>query len=201
MTTFPTDPRVTRLCRYTIASADMYFTEMEQRDVFVCGDAENKLHIWGEVSGAGSATAIDLSQVFLEYALYCCSWCSTPEAQYHMHNFGEQLGASLAKYLGELIPLRLTTNPAMAGLNLVLEAMHACHSVEPAGPESDLILADCALETAARHSGLADVQLAHHGINAMCQSLMAFLNPRLAVSASPDDRADFVFVVTLPVPA
>ncbi len=201
MTTCPTEPRVTRLCRYTIASADMYFSEMEQRDVFVCGDAEQGLRIWGEVSGAGPATAIELSQAFLEYALYCCSWCSSAEAHYHMHSFGEQLGASLAKYLSDIIPFRSTANPAMVALNLVLEAMNACHSVEPAGPESDLILVDCALQTAARHSGLTDVQLAHHGINAMCQSLLNSLNPKLAVSTSPDDRPDFVFVVTLPVPA
>lgn len=201
MTTCPSEPCVTRLCRYTIASADMYFAEMEQRDVFVSVGGEHELCIWGEVSGAGSATAIDLCQVFLEYALYCRSWCSSSEAHYHMHGFGEQIGNALAKYLGGVVRLRAAVNPALAGLDLVLEAMHACHSSEPAGPESDLIVVDCALETAARRSGMGDVELAHHGINAMCQSLMRALNPGLAVSAAPDDRPDFVFVTRLQLPA
>ena len=201
MKTIEYDLHVTRLCRYTIASADMYFSEMEQRDVCVCGDVEGGLCIWAEASGQGPGTRIDLSQIFLEYALYCRSWCNSAEAHYHMHGFGEQLGSALAGFIGEMARFKATGNHAVPALKLVLDAMHACHKIEPAGPESDLIMVDCPLETAARHSGLGDVELAHHGINIMCQSLMRAMNPSLLVSTSEADSPEFIFTITSAVHA
>jgi len=49
METQVSSPPITRIGRYTIASSDMYYSEMGQRDVCVCDDPEKGLRVWGEM--------------------------------------------------------------------------------------------------------------------------------------------------------
>ena len=99
MITKPYEPSTLRLFQYVVASADMYYAEQEQRDVFLGRDDAGHIRIWGQTANGGPSTRIGLCRVFLEYGLYCSSWCSRAEANYHMQNFGDRLGHRLAKYL------------------------------------------------------------------------------------------------------
>src|SRR5512135_2818517 len=92
-------PNTLRLGQYSVSSGDMYFAELEQREVLLGKDSAGHIRIWAETSGGGASAKIGLCRVFLEYALYCSSWCSRAEARYHMENFGERLGRGLARYL------------------------------------------------------------------------------------------------------
>jgi hypothetical protein len=189
------DSNVTRLCGYTIASADMYYSEMGQRDVFICVDGQKGFCIWGEMSGAGPSSAINLCDIFLEYALYSKSWCSSEEARYNMVSFGERLGRSLGKYFQKNFPGMVSGDVALKALECILAEMNASPSIEHSESEVCFVVSDFPLEEAARHSGLRDVELAHYGINAMCESLVHTMNPSLTISVSSEIRPEFAFTI------
>lgn len=199
MTNQYSEPHTAHLFRYVIASADMYYSEMEQRDVFLASDEQGNFRIWGETA-EGSSTEIDLCEIFLEYALYCYTWCSTAEAFYHMQDFGEHIGQSLAKYLGNPPPL-ISENPMAGALECVFKTMDVCLTIEHCESEVRFIATSCPLEKAAERSGLRNVELAHYGINTMCQSLIHAMNPDLTLSASPETGREFIFTILMPAAA
>ena len=63
--------KATLICRYPIASSDMYYSEVGQRDVYVRDDLVHGFQIWGQLTGTGEETAISLCEIFLEYAMLC----------------------------------------------------------------------------------------------------------------------------------
>ena len=192
---------ITRLRRYSIASADMYYCEVNQRDVCVCDDPEKGLRIWGEIPGGRAVTAVGLCQIFLEYAMYCQTWRDESQTCCNMRGFGECLGAALARYIQDNIPLERTTNPGAYALKCVLESMNAHFTVEQVGPELRFIVDGCQLRETADQTGLREVELAHQGINALCQSLIHTLDPELVVRAPLEAHADHIFSVTTTVNA
>ena len=190
---------VTHLCRYPIASADMYYEEVNQRDVCVCDDPEKGFRIWGEIPGAGDVTAVGLCHVLLEYAMYCQTWRDSSQAYCHMQQFGEHLGIALAKYLRDSISMAGAANPGSCALECVLESMNAHFTVEQIGPELQFIVAGCPLHETAEQTGLREVELAHWGLNALCQSLVHAIEPDLNVQAPLEVGVDHIFAVMTPV--
>ena len=199
MITYISDPCATRLFRYPIASADMYYCEVNQRDVYVSDDPEDGLRIWGEIPGGGPVTAIDLCQIFLEYAMYCQTWRDQSQAHRQMTDFGESLGEALAKYLKANAPVDLVTNPGACALECVLESMGANFTVEQVDAELRFAVASCPLREAARRTGLMEVELAQCGIDALCQSLIRAIDPDLMVYIPPERQVNYTLSVMAPV--
>ena len=199
MTTPSVEGHVTHLFRYEIASADMYYTEMEQRDVFLSCDEQVNFRFWGEITNGGPSTTIDLFEIFLEYGMYCCSWAGAEEACYHMQDFGERLGRSLAKQLKENIPSSISENSAIAALKHIFETVNARPSLEEhIGGEVRFAIENFPLSKVAKRSGLQNIELARHGINAMCQSLLQNMIPCLTLNASSDAESEFIFTILAP---
>jgi len=199
MTTQPVKEQdVTHLLRYTIASADMYYTELEQRDIFLYCDGQGNSRIWGEIANGGSSTTIGLFEMFLEYAMYCCSWAGRAEVLFYMQTFGERLGKSLAKHLENIIPISISEDLVIQSLKCIFSAEHASFSIEHVDCGTRLIVSDNPLEKTANRSGLHNVEFARHGINAMCQSLVHGIDPNLALSASFDAQSEFIFTILTP---
>lgn len=199
MMTQVSERRVTRLCRYPIASADMYYYEVEQRDVCVRDDPEKGFRIWGEIPDVGATTAIGLCEVFLEYAMYCQTWRDLSQAYHSMQAFGERLGKALARYIQDNPPAAMAANLGACALECVLESMNAHFTVEQVGSELRFIVAGCPLHETAERTSLMEVELAHHGINALCQSLIHAIDPDLVVRAPLEARVDHIFSVMTPV--
>ena len=191
--------RVAHLCLYRIASADMYYCEVNQRDVCVCDDPEKGFRIWGEIPGGRAVTAVDLCQIFLEYAMYCQQWRDLSQARCNMQEFGECLGVALAQYIQDSVPVERAVNLGAYALQCVLESMNARFTVKQVGPESCFIVAGCQLRETAEHTGLMEVELAHYGINALCQSLIHAIDPNLVVHVPLEARVDHIFSVMTPV--
>ena len=200
MKTQPVEPHVACLLRYAIASADMYYDEMEQRDVYLNCDEQGNFRIWGEIADEGPASAIDLFEIFLEYALCCCAWPCMAEAFSYMQDFGECLGRALAKQLKDSLPSSKSENAALQALKHIFETVGSHPTEEHVGAEARCIVANHPLEQAAQRSGLRNIELAHHGINAMCQSLIQGLDPGLTLNASPETRPEFIFTILAPGP-
>lgn len=185
-----------RLCSYAVASGDMYYAEMEQRDIYAWDDPQRGFRVWGELRGGGPATAVDLCQMLLEYAMYLRSWCREPEARYNMQDFGERLGHALASLLKQSPPVRMDTNPGACALMCVLESMNVQITIEQVGPELHFLLAECPLVEVARRTGLREVELAHAGVNALCQSLAHAIDPGLQITIPLLGRGELVYSLT-----
>ena len=148
------EQRITRLCRYCIASADMYYCEVDQREVCVCNDPAKGLRIWGEIPGEGAITSVTLCQIFLEYAMYCQTWRDSSQAHCAMQKFGECLGAALARYVQDNISLEQTTNRGAYALECVLKSMNAHFTIEQVGPELHFVVTGCQLQETAEQTRL-----------------------------------------------
>ena len=200
--TFPRlETSAAHLFRYEIASADMYFSEMEQRDVYIGRDDEGRVRIWGELVSGGPSTRVELCRVFLEYALYCGSCYNSAEAHYHMQTFGERIGRRLAEYLRKNPVLVTSKNQALGALECLFGTISAHFFEDYAQSGVRFVVTDCPLEEASKRSGLPNIELARHGINAMCQGLCHGMDPDLVIRTLPSNRPELAFTLSLPVAA
>ena len=77
--------KATLICRYPIASSDMYYSEVGQRDVYVRDDLVHGFQIWGQLTGTGEETAISLCEIFLEYLFHIFLCFAFAEIKSHHH--------------------------------------------------------------------------------------------------------------------
>jgi hypothetical protein len=185
----------TLICRYPIASTDMYYSEVGQRDVFVRDDLAQGFQIWGELTGAGEETSISLCEIFLEYALSCQTGYEENQAYGMMESFGSGLGQAVAMYMLDSVFLDGFPNPGVCALECVLETLKVNFTVHQLGPELRFIICDCPFEKTAAQTGLPQSELAHVGLNAMCQGLLYVIQPELPVASPVDDRYDHIFAI------
>lgn len=191
-------PDVKRIGRYTIASSDMYYSEMGQREICVCDDPEKGLRIWGEMPMGGAATTIDLCQIFLEYGLFCQTSRDAEQSYNEMKSFGEHLGMKLAEYIQNTPLIKSSNDPGACALESVLEAIHAHLTIEHIGPELRFMVADCPLLDVSKRSGLKEIELAQFGFNVMCQSLIQIIDPRLLLHVLDGDESGQIFTILKP---
>ncbi len=186
------------LFRYVVASADMYYAEEQQRDVLLGRDARGHIRIWGVTHDGDPSSRIHLAQVFLEYALYCCAWCGPDEALFHMQDLGQHLGHRLAAYLQDNPALLAADDPMLRALQQVSGTFGADCIEQHLDSGVRFLVSHCELEDVARSSGLCHLELAHHGINALCRTLILDMSPQSVVATAPDSLPEFMFTVTAP---
>ncbi len=189
------------LCQYTLASMDMYYAELEQRQVFIGSDENRHVKIWAERANGGPSKKAELCRIFLEYSLYCNSWCNPAEAHYHMQRFGEKLGKHLANYLRQNPGAVTGDNPAVGALECLFGSIGACYSLDYVEAGMRFLVTQCPLEHAAKDLGIPSVELARHGINAMCRRMLLDMSPGATVSTAPEFSPQFMFTIRAAVPA
>jgi hypothetical protein len=187
--------RPTLICRYPIASADMYYNEVGQRDVYAFDDLVHGFQIWGELTGAGEQTTISLCEIFLEYAMFCQTGFDESQSYALMESFGSGLGQAVAMYMLDNIFLDGFPNPGVCALECVLETLRVDFTIHQIGPELRFIICDCPFDRTAGQTGLPQSELAHTGLNAMCQGLLKIIQPELPVESPVDERYDHIFAI------
>ncbi len=188
-------PHITQLFSYPIASGDIYYSVINERMLCVCDDPVQGLHIWGEIPGGGIDNAADLCQVFSEYAMTCAAGNEEAQAFRNMESFGNRLGEALAVYIKNSTSMDMSKNPGARSLECILEAMNAQFTIEQRDKEQRFVLESCPLCSEAKQKSLYDVDLAHYGINALCQSLIHALDPNSDVHALASQQGDHTFLV------
>jgi formate transporter len=181
---------------FTIASGDMYYSEMNQRDIYVRDDPASGFHIWGEFPDGGSACT-DLGEVLLEYAMSAAAQGDLPQAYRQMDRFGKRLGESLALQILRGTPGENSTSRAACALECVLEAMDVHFVVDQDGDELIYTLDFCPLCEKSERTGLSQVELAHHGLNALCHTMIRALDPEFRVRLPRQPGADRIFRMIL----
>jgi hypothetical protein len=187
--------RATLLCRYPIASSDMYYAEIGQRDIYAWDDPRRGFRIWGELTGGGAETSIPLCEVFLEYAMLCQSSGDETQAYYQMESFGTGLGKTIAIYILDNVLGNAISNPGACALECLLESLNLNFTLHQIGPELRFIICECPFEQTALRTGLPYSELTHVGINAMCQALLHVIQPELPIETPVDERVDHIFAI------
>jgi len=189
------------ICRYPIASADLYYNEVGQRDVYAFDDLVHGFQIWGELTGAREQTSISLCEIFLEYAMFCQTGFDEGQTYTRMESFGSGLGQAVAMYMLDNIFLDGFPNPGVCALECVLETLRVDFTIHQIGPELRFIICDCPFDRTAGQTGLPQSELAHVGLNAMCQGLLKIIQPELPVASPIDERYDHIFAIDTQITA
>jgi formate transporter len=184
------------LFRFNITSADMFHSEVAQRAIYVRDDPDTGFHIWGEITGGAGVPPADLGAVLLEYAMTCAAHCSLPDAYRQMDTFGKNLGEALAVCIIQGTPAEKGAHRATCGLECVLESLNIAFTIQQSDGRLSYRLDHCPLCDTSERSGLHHVELAHHGLSALCHSLIHSLDPGLDVHLPNKSLAEHVFSLT-----
>jgi len=189
-------PASEHLYQYMVASADMYYAEMEQRDILVSDDRHGHLQMWGQDTSGDPATKVGLCQVLLEYGLYCCCSRNETEARIQMEKFGEEIGHQTARYLKANPHLLGAGHPAVRAVEQVLGSLGAHTSAKITKSSARIVVTECPVENTAKCCGLTDIELAHCGMNALCRALVADISPKTILGMSPEIGPEFILSLT-----
>ena len=170
------------LYTYVIASGDMRYIEINQRNLFLRHDPNVGLILRGEFPGCGAGCFADLSQVLLEYAMTCEGCKSLQEAGEYVAGFGKRLGEQLAQSLeGEIAPLA-AQDRLPAALEILLKSMGVAYTGEFSPQRLAFTLERCPLCDTGSSSGMGrEMEMARHGFAALCSSLVAAIAPGWSV--------------------
>ncbi|KAA3647285.1 MAG: hypothetical protein DWQ07_07215 [Chloroflexi bacterium] len=163
---------------YVLASADMRYIENGERDIYLRNDPELGLVFRGELAGCGPGCYVDLSQVFLEYAMSCEGCKEEGVGTEQAVRFGEHLAEVLLKITASDIADLPVTGKLSTTLKLVLDSMNATYVEEVKEGRLEYSLTCCPLSECGKSEGLGiGFEMAHLSFTALCKSLIKPLAP------------------------
>jgi hypothetical protein len=189
----------TPLCSYVIASGDMFYTEANQRVIYVEDDPVGGFRLWGMIPGLETTAAANLSQVLLEFSMTCDTSGNLLQAYRTMDAFGKRLGEELAIKMVAFTPAKSAASRAAAALQCILESLPVSFTIQREGGQVNYVLEHCPLCKEAERVGIRQVELAHHGLNSLIQSQLQAFDPSLTVRIPTDHQGDHVISLVAPV--
>lgn len=195
MKTWASEKHVKRLLSFGIASGDMYHSIVNERVIYAFDDPESGFRVWGEIPGTGEASTVDLCRVILEYGMTCKASDDLPGAFRAMENFSKRLGETLAIQIMEATPAETGEHRAACALECVFESMRAHFTLQEHAGEMDFLLKKCPLCENAKDIGIWEVDLAHHGLNVLVQSLIHAINPTLKLKQPVRPQMDHIYSI------
>lgn len=179
------------LLRYPIASGDMKFIEVNQRDVYLRNDPVSGIVLRGEIPDCGPSCYADLGQVLLEYAM-TCEDCEDPVlSSAHTRTFSKNLGASLATRIQTGMPGETKTAWVTAALECLLRSLNVPFAVEQVGDGTHCAMDYCPLCEAAEQTGMRGrVALAHEALDQLYRFVFAILDPALDIQLPATPHAE-----------
>jgi hypothetical protein len=179
------------LYTYVIASGDMRYIEINQRNLFLRHDPNLGLILRGELPGCGAGCYADLSQVLFEYAMTCEGCKSLPEVGEYVAGFGKRLGELLAHNLEAEIAALAVGDRLPAALEILLKSMVVAYTSEVSAHRLAFTLERCPLCETGSISGMGrEMEMARHGFAALCASLVAAIAPGWRVVSPTRQDAD-----------
>lgn len=171
---------------YVIASGDMRYIEINERQIYLIYDPVMAYYLRGEMPGCGAGCYADLSQIFLEYVLSCEGCRDSAEAQASTVQFGTHLGRNLALRLAECYSDFTAPEQLSAGLECAFNSLNVAFIVERRLNSLHYSIEWCPICQSADHSGLSRAaSAAHHGLVAFLHSLVETIAPDWRLSEPP----------------
>jgi hypothetical protein len=162
------------LFSYVIASGEMHYIEINQREIYLRRDSSGGYIVSGEIPGCGSSCHADLSQIFLEFAITCEGCKQEAVVLETAVMFGERLG--------KLLVGRLAAGSGIqqfcSAYGRVLVSMNAAYTLQEGEDLLRYSLAECPLRAAAVDTGLSrGIPTAQAAFIALTSSLLGALAP------------------------
>ena len=193
----------TLLFSYTVASAEMRYIEVGERDIFLRSDPELGLVVRGEMPGCGPSCNANLSRILLEYALTCEGCKDKEEAAESAGLFGVRLGKILAAKLC-IDPIRVKPIDNIShSFECILNSMGVSYQIDCTPDQLRFSLDESPLHKAARKTGTnRGVSNALRSFIALCRTMLRILAPEWTIQ-EPSERYndDPILEVVLAIPA
>ena len=167
---------------YAIASGDMRYIEIGEREIYLRKDPEAGLVFRGEISGCGPECYIELNEILLEYAMSCEGCREQSVASKEVIQFGEHLSEVLLAIYdpGSVEPK--TVEKLSSAFKCVLYSMGAKFDEEIKAEQIEYSLDCCPISECASNTGLnRSVEMAHLSFVALCKDLIKGLAPGWAL--------------------
>jgi hypothetical protein len=166
------------LLRYNMASGDMLYIEVAEREIYLREKPGAGPIVRGEIPGCGDGCFANLSQVFLEYAMSCEGCKVESEAEDLLVGFGMQLGDSLSARLWLEFPEMVAEEKIAWAFECLLRSMGVPFEARRRVDYQHYLLAFCPLCDVGRKTGLSrEMAWGRKGIVALCERLVAELAP------------------------
>lgn len=167
-----------KLLSYTIASGDMRYIEISQRDIYLRLDPQRGLIIRGEVPECGLDCYVNLSYILLEQAM-TCSGCKDPEmAREIADQFGRRLGEKLANRLCQDDLKAEGKGPLGDTFEVILNSMDTHYQQDRSDVSLVYDLQESPLIKEAKKHGFSQwTPMARQSFVALCESVIATLQP------------------------
>lgn len=176
---------------YAIASGDMRYISIGERDIYLRNDPEAGLIFRGEIAGCGPKCFFELNEILLEYALSCEGCREQRFVSEEVIRFGERLG----KVLGDAIDHQHADLPVTEKLSIayksVLNSMSSKYIEEIKSDRIEYSLDCCPLSECAINTGLGrSITMAHISFVSLCRNLIGNLSPGWELLKPGEDSSE-----------
>lgn len=163
----------TPLFAYVIASADMRYIEVNERQIFLRKDPLVGYLVRGEIPGCGAGCYADLNQIFLEYTLSCEGCRDQQVAGESSAHFGERLGRILANRFVQDSPDSPGIDRLTGAVECLLNSMNVPYELEQMENRLHYTLSYCPIRESAQATGIKRGEsIAQRGFAALCESMI-----------------------------
>lgn len=185
------DIQDTPVYSYPIASGDMRYIEIGERDIYLRNDPESGLIFQGQIAGCGPKCHFELNEILLEYALSCEGCRDQGLATKEVIQFGKYLG----EVLGETIAHQHKDSPDSQKISnafkCVLNSMSANYIEHIKSDRIEYRLDCCPLSECARNIGLnRSITMAYISFVALCRSLIKNIAPGWELKKPNEEGSD-----------
>jgi hypothetical protein len=161
---------------YALASADMRYIEVGEREIYLRDDLNSGLIFRGEIPGCGPDYFVELNEILLEYAMSCEGCREDRIASQEVIRFGEHLGEALAARTYQKAAEWKESEKLSSVFNCVLNSMSAKFIEEIKVDQIEYSLECCPLSECARDTGFnRSVEMAGLSFIALCNTLITAL--------------------------
>ena len=176
-----TDTHVTQrepLLSYKIASSNMRYIEINEREVYLRHDPQLGPILQGEVPLCGPDCNANLGQMLLEYTMSCEDCRDQAMTAKLVDQFGDRLGEQLMARLYGSIQVAPDIDHVSETMDIILNSMGVAFQKDRKADHLRYDLAHCPIHEAARNSGLnLWVATAHRAFVALCNYIVHVLAP------------------------
>jgi hypothetical protein len=172
------DTQAAPVFSYTLASSDLRYIEIGERQIFLRDEPGKGLVFRGEITGCGPECDTNLSEILLEYAM-SCEGCSRAELATEMiTHFGDHLGQVYVDNIGKDSQEHDSTEQISSALSCILNSMEAKFIEEIKSASLEYSLDCCPLSECAKDTGLnRSVEMAYLTLIALLNSILDRLAP------------------------
>jgi hypothetical protein len=184
---------VTPILTYQIASGPICYAAVNERTVYLEGNPEAGSRLYGEMPGGGKASSVNLTDVFLEFAMAWTAPVDAPEAQRQMQIFGRRLGKALAAQRAWAKHANGVLDRAADALEDVFRSLDTPFARRRTEREVSYQLDSNPLQVVAGLTGMErEAELAQYALNAMCQSMVEALVPEMRIQLPSEPNLEQV---------